>query len=654
MNVMEEMTVHPLVVILGWTLLHFVWEGSLVAAAFAAVNALLRERSASLRYLTASAAMLVMTACVPVTFYLVYSSHSVTSGVGVEPASSFETPELLRPLDGDSQKAIHLPPPDGSGTVLNSQSPPGQAVPSTATYAARDLLRSLLPWVVGVWVIGVLVLSMRMLGGWAYMLVLVRSRSRAASGQWCDTVDLLRKKLGIDRPIQLLETASVEVPVVFGWLRPALLFPVTAFTGLSPDQVEAILIHELAQIRRHDYLVNLLQTVAETLLFYHPAIWWISWHMRIEREYCCDDIASSQSKDTLTYAAALSQLEERRGVALNVVVAAAGGSLLERVRRLCNASAPGSSARRPGLLGLLVMVALVTAVATYTSQDSENASAGAENSIEVTLKSGEQVEDIDFAARSIRLPKELVRAAAAYRELQGYRDSTTVVVFEESLGEETKRTTWTQVAFERPNKIRIETKARGRERVMVSDGLMLTDYLNAMWMEGRTQYTRKKASEKAIAADMHNPMVGLSGGVLFPILMSDEPLKELMERIERAEKVGHAKLDGTPVAVVQLTVPAISLPEYLIPYAGKQDLPIEMVLWIDENDYLIRQLAFELDMKCMAEEVAEEHRAWIPTKRTFTERHTVIQVDPAFAEESLSSCLQRQWDGMKSDSYLAS
>ena len=635
MNVMEEMTVHPLVQSLGWTLVHFVWEGSLVAAAFAAVNALLRERSASVRYVTASTAMLVMTACVPVTFYLVYSSHSVSSGVGVEPASSFETPELLRPLDGDSQTAIHVPPPDGSGRVVDSQSSPGQAVPSTATYKARDLVRSLLPWAVGFWVIGVLVLSMRLLGGWAYMLVLVRSRSRAASGQWCDTVDLLRKKLGIDRPIQLLETASVEVPVVFGWLRPALLFPVTAFTGLSPDQVEAILIHELAHIRRHDYLVNLLQTVAETLLFYHPAIWWISRRMRVEREYCCDDIASSQSKDTLTYVAALSQLEERRRVALNPAVAAAGGSLLERVRRLCNASVPGSTARRPGLSGLLVMVALVTAVATYTGQGSENASADAENSIEVTLKAGEQVEDIDFAARSIRLPKELVRAAAAYRELRGYRDSTTVVVFEESLGEETKRTTWTQVAFERPNKVRIETKARVRERVMVSDGLMLTDYLDARWMGGQTQYTQKKASEKAIAADMHNPMVGFNGGgVLFPILMSDDPLKELMERIERVEKVGHAKLDGTPVAVVELTVPAISLPEYSVPYANSMDLPIQMLLWIDENDYLIRQLAFELDLKRMAEEVAEEHQAWMPTKMALTERHTAIQVDPAFAEET--------------------
>ena len=635
MNVIEEMAVHPLVQSLGWTLLHFVWQGSLAAAAFAAVNALLRERSANLRYVTASTAMLLMTACVPVTFYLIYSSQSVSPVVGVEPAPSSGISEAPRTLDGDSQsqRTIHLPPAGGLGGVLNRQSPSGQAVTSIATNTARNQLRSLLPWIVGCWAIGVLVLSMRLLGGWAYMRILVRSRSRAASEQWCGTVDLLRKRLGIDRAVRLLETASLEVPVVSGWLRPALMLPVTAFTGLSPDQVEAILIHELAHIRRHDYLVNLLQTVAETLLFYHPAIWWISKRMRVEREYCCDDIASSQSKDTLTYVAALSQLEERRRVALNLAVAAAGGSLLERVRRLCNVSAPESTARRPGLLGLLVMVALVTAVASYTGQGSENASADAENSIEVTLKSGEQVEDIDFAARSIRLPKELVRAAAAYRELRGYRDSTTVVVFEESLGEETKRTTWMQVAFERPNKVRIETKARGRERVIVSDGLMLTDHLDAMWMDGQTQYTQQKASEKAIALDMHNPMAGLGGGVLFPTLVGDDPLKELMERIEGVEKVGHAKLDGTPVAVVELTVSASSLPEHVVPYASRMDMPIEMLLWIDQNDYLIRQLAFELNLKRMAEEVAEEH-PWIPTKIALTERHTAIQVDPAFAEET--------------------
>jgi beta-lactamase regulating signal transducer with metallopeptidase domain len=86
--------------------------------------------------------------------------------------------------------------------------------------------------------------------------------------------------------VQLLVSPLVEVPTVVGWLRPVILAPVGALTGLSPDHVEALLAHELAHIRRCDYLVNMLQSVAEALLFYHPAVWWISGEIRAERELC--------------------------------------------------------------------------------------------------------------------------------------------------------------------------------------------------------------------------------------------------------------------------------------------------------------------------------------------------------------------------------
>ena len=359
MNVIEEMTVHPFVQSLGWTLLHFVWQGIVVAAAFAGVNAVLRRHTANVRYLTASAAMLVMMACVPLTFYLINSNQSVAPVVKVVPASPLEIPERATPL----------PPADASVGLLAGQSPSVLTVTSIASYSAQEYLRSLLPWIVGCWVVGVVVLSMRLFGGWTYTRILVRSRSRAASEQWCHRVNVLRRELGIDRTIQLLETAAVEVPLVVGWLRPALLLPVTMFTGLSPDQIEAILIHELAHIRRHDYLVNILQTVVETLLFYHPAVWWISKRMRVEREYCCDDIASSR-KDTLTYVAALSELERRRGVVVNLAVAATDGSLLERISRLCGVSTSRASGRRPGLSGLFVMVVLSITLMSYDHSES--------------------------------------------------------------------------------------------------------------------------------------------------------------------------------------------------------------------------------------------------------------------------------------------
>ena len=119
-----------------------------------------------------------------------------------------------------------------------------------------------------------------------------------------------------------------------GWLRPAILLPIAAIATLTPAQVEAILAHELAHIRRHDYAVNLLQTIAETLLFYHPAVWWLSKRVRAEREHCCDEIAVEICGDAVAYAKALAELESWRTASPAMAVAATGGSLVDRVRRI--------------------------------------------------------------------------------------------------------------------------------------------------------------------------------------------------------------------------------------------------------------------------------------------------------------------------------
>ena len=127
----------------------------------------------------------------------------------------------------------------------------------------------------------------------------------------------LAYRLGLPAAAHVVESALVDVPTVVGWLRPAILLPIAALASLTPAQVEAILAHELAHIRRHDYAVNVLQTIAETLLFYHPAVWWISKRIRVEREHCCDDIAVAICGDPLGYAQALAELETWRTVGGN-------------------------------------------------------------------------------------------------------------------------------------------------------------------------------------------------------------------------------------------------------------------------------------------------------------------------------------------------
>ena len=171
----------------------------------------------------------------------------------------------------------------------------------------------------------------------------------------------LGQRLGMDRPVKLLQSAFVEVPTVIGWLRPVILLPVGCLLGLSTAQLEAILAHELAHIRRHDYLVNLFQNVVETRLFYHTAVWWVSRRIREERENCCDDLAVEICGDRLTYARALATLEEMRHTPGQLALAAAGAPLLQRIRRLVGKSSTGAT--RPGwplagIVALLIIIAL--------------------------------------------------------------------------------------------------------------------------------------------------------------------------------------------------------------------------------------------------------------------------------------------------------
>jgi hypothetical protein len=170
----------------------------------------------------------------------------------------------------------------------------------------------------------------------------------------------LISRVGVSRPVQLFISSLVEVPTVVGWLKPVILVPVGALAGLPPNHVEALLAHELAHIRRYDYLVNVLQNVAEAVLFYHPAVWWVSSQVRAERELCCDDIAVRASGDVLTYVHALAELESYRPAQSRHVLAANGGSLLNRIRRLVGQTPPLSHVLPgPGAAGAMTFLWLL-------------------------------------------------------------------------------------------------------------------------------------------------------------------------------------------------------------------------------------------------------------------------------------------------------
>ena len=212
--------------------------------------------------------------------------------------------------------------------------PPGLGDGFIVANVRRFHAADYLPWLAPIWIAGVLFFHVRGMASWIAARRLRRRGVCAAAQSWQARLDRLAARLRLSRPVTLLESCLAEVPVVIGYLRPVILMPVGLLAGLPAGQIESILLHELAHIRRHDYLVNLMQIVVESLVFYHPAVWWISGVMRTERENCCDDLVVATQGDALGYAAALTALERSRGVAREAVLAATGGSLVKRVRRL--------------------------------------------------------------------------------------------------------------------------------------------------------------------------------------------------------------------------------------------------------------------------------------------------------------------------------
>jgi beta-lactamase regulating signal transducer with metallopeptidase domain/peptidoglycan/xylan/chitin deacetylase (PgdA/CDA1 family) len=353
---------HPALETLGWTLLHFIWQGALVALVYACVALSLRRATANLRYTVACACMLLLLALPVATFFhLNWNATAATfdrraSEVApAEPQSSASAP--AKSSGGQMRLyANFLVVPDDEGASAPLQR------------WAEDRLASALPWLVLVWFGGAFMLTLRLFGGWVLTERLRREPSGALAPDLRETLARLAERLRVSRPVRMCESALVEVPTVIGCLRPVILVPAAALTGLSAPQLEALLAHELAHIRRHDYLVNLLQSVAEAVLFYHPAVWWVSGRIRIEREHACDDLAVGATGDVLVYARALTILETLRGQRINsrvLAVAADGGVLMQRIQRLIKVQ-PAPAGRSPLLasaLAVLVVLACVVACA---------------------------------------------------------------------------------------------------------------------------------------------------------------------------------------------------------------------------------------------------------------------------------------------------
>jgi len=316
---------------IAWTLIHSLWEGAVVALALAGVLSV--ARSSRVRYGAACIAMLALLAGFSATFYRLAPSHG-------------QVPAVVRMVPVATSAFAHE----------------GPAV-RTRRWDAGDLL----PWLAPLWMAGVLLFQLRCLASWMAAGRLRRLGVCGAPDAWLKRLDALRERLRMARPVTLLESCLADVPVVIGHLRPVILVPVGLLAGLPAGQVEAILVHELAHIRRGDYLINLMQTIVEGLLFYHPAVWWISAVIRTERENCCDDLVVATSGNAHEYATALAALAENRWATREMALAATGGVLLKRIRRLLAPREGPRAALIPAWSAGILVVGCGVALAAWQS-----------------------------------------------------------------------------------------------------------------------------------------------------------------------------------------------------------------------------------------------------------------------------------------------
>jgi len=343
MNAMELLT-GPLAQAIGWALLHLLWQATIVAGILAAVLALMSRQTANARYVVSCGALFLVFAMFVATAVRAYDPAAAP--IAIDASSTQETVQI-------SLAQIPVLLAETAAEGLRDR-----------TLAAASAARNAFPSIVALWLAGVVFLSARLLVSWRTARRLAHRGAQPAEAAWQTIAARLSNSMGLTRAVTLLQSAAVEVPSVIGTLRPIILLPASTLTGLTPSQIEMVLAHELAHIRRHDFLANLLQAVAETLMFYHPAVWWMSRRVRIERENCCDDLAVAVCGNPIQYARALTRLEELRANAPSLVVAANGGSLLDRIRRIAAGSPEGtsSSPRWAAAVAMLSIVVLAVAI----------------------------------------------------------------------------------------------------------------------------------------------------------------------------------------------------------------------------------------------------------------------------------------------------
>jgi bla regulator protein blaR1 len=260
---------------IGWTLIHSVWQIALISLLLKISLKVFENKTAEFRHFSTVVSLVGIVFLSVFTFSRIFLS---ASNPGMD--------NLLQSIPVNSNPRLLSASPsqlnDGSAFSVNNSQP----------FSSFFQIISLnLPYLVLIWFIGIGILSLKFAGNLFYLSYLKKHHSLTATKSLGQFVTKVGAELKLKKKIQILESAIVKMPIVIGHLKPIILMPLGLAASIPPDQVEAIIMHEMAHIKRNDYFINLLKSLIEVFYFYHPGIWWISSIIETEREHCCDDIA---------------------------------------------------------------------------------------------------------------------------------------------------------------------------------------------------------------------------------------------------------------------------------------------------------------------------------------------------------------------------
>jgi beta-lactamase regulating signal transducer with metallopeptidase domain/beta-lactamase class D len=422
---MQIVETSMLVYQIGWSLIHSLWQDLLIGLVLAAIFKLLTRAKSQIRYFIACIALAAMIILPVFTTYVLHNRQTKPLNIVIDDDSAPVTS-----VDANFRNIGLI----GNERINGTQKINRNNRTITETWNTSEKVEKFLPWLILLWLVGVVVCAIKLSGGLFSAAKLRKLPVKVFNPKLDYLINELATGLSIKRSIKIYESSLIRVPMTIGWIYPLILIPPSSLLGLSPFQLQMIISHELIHIKRYDFLINFLQSVVETLLFYHPAAHWASRKIREEREYICDDLTLELCKDSVGYARALTKVARFQRQAEQLAVAATDGELKDRIYRLVsNAQNPGFSKKSilPNVSAIVLLSLCLVIIFGGLKVLSNNAETDLKKSLLAAVPEANKnsVEDSNLNGEyNDDLSKENLRfREAALHALKGHRGSVIVM-----------------------------------------------------------------------------------------------------------------------------------------------------------------------------------------------------------------------------------